>query len=128
MKSLKSYIQEKLLIKKGKTSNSYKYFPETKDELKDIILKRIESEGKEADLNDIDVSKITDMSDLFKGTNFNADISKWDVSNVTFMEGMFYGCQSFNKDISKWDVSKVKNYCAIFRSCKIQKKYKPKFK
>ena len=29
MKSLKNYIQEKLIIKKSKTSN-YKYFPQTK--------------------------------------------------------------------------------------------------
>ena len=33
MKSLKSYIQEKLVIKKSK----YNYFPKTKEELKDII-------------------------------------------------------------------------------------------
>ena len=54
MKSLSSYIQEKLIIKK---SNSYKYFPKTKEELKDIILQRIKEEGNEVDLNDIDVSK-----------------------------------------------------------------------
>ena len=44
MKSLKNYIQEKLIIKKNK-SNSYKYFPNTKEELKDIIKKRIKQEG-----------------------------------------------------------------------------------
>ena len=33
MKSLVHYIQEKLIIKKNKNV-SYKYFPETKDELK----------------------------------------------------------------------------------------------
>ena len=31
MKSLKSYIQEKLVIKKSKVA-SYNYFPETKEE------------------------------------------------------------------------------------------------
>ena len=84
MKSLTHYIQEKLIIKKNKSAN-YNYFPESKEELKDIILKRIEDEGNEVDLNDIDVSKITDMSELFWGTNFNGDISSWDVSNVTNM-------------------------------------------
>ena len=87
MKSLKSYIQEKLIIKKS----NYKYFPKTKKELKDIIIKRIKAKGNEVDLNDIDVSKITDMSDLFGGTDFNGDISGWDVSNVTDMNAMFYG-------------------------------------
>ena len=149
MKSLKNFIQEKLIIKK---SNSYKYFPKTKKELKDIILKRIEAEGNEVDLNDIDVSKITDMTSLFEETDFNGDISKWDVSNVTNMRSMFYlcesfnqdifswdvskvtnmsamfyGCKSFNQDISSWDVSKVTNMSNMFSGCKIKEKYKPKF-
>ena len=71
MKSLMHYIQEKLIIKK---SNNYKYFPETNKELKDIIEQRIKQDGNEVDLNDIDVSKITDMSYLFAGTAFNGDI------------------------------------------------------
>ena len=166
MKSLTHYIQEKLvinslqeklvikksIIKKNKTAN-YKYFPESKDELKEIIEKRIKEEGNEVDLNDIDVSQIIDMSELFWGTdfngdisdwdvsnvtnmeymffmckNFNQDISSWDVSNVTNMEGMFCECKSFNKDISTWDVSNVKSMDGIFYSCPIEEKYKPKFK
>ena len=114
MKSLKSYIQEKLIIKK---SPNYKYFPKTKGELKDIILQRIKDEGNEVDLNDIDVSKITDMSELFTQTNFNGDISNWNVSNVTNMRFMFYGCKSFNKDISNWDVSNVIDMSGMFLTC-----------
>ena len=64
MKSLAHYIQEKLIIKKNKVT-SYKYFPETKKELKAIIEKRIKEEGNEVDLNDIDVSQIIDMPELF---------------------------------------------------------------
>ena len=125
MKSLRSYIQEKLIIKK---SNSYKYFPKTKEELKDIIDKRIKQEGNEVNLNDIDVSKITDMTSLFEGTDFNGNISGWDVSNVTDMSYMFCNCKAFNQDISKWDVSNVKNIRNIFDDCSIEEKYKPKFK
>ena len=149
MRSLVHYIQEKLVIKK----NKYKYFPETKKELKEIIEKRIKDEGNEVDLNDIDVSKITDMSDLFVGTDFNGDISNWntsnvtdmsfmfydcesfkqdisdwDVSNVTNMNYMFYKCTNFNTDISDWDVSNVKFLYDIFLYCNIKEKYKPKFK
>ena len=139
MKSISEYIQEKLIIKKSK----YKYFPKTKEELKDIISRRIKEEGNEVDLNDIDVSNITDMSYLFKFSNFNGyisnwdvsnvkdmteflggckefnkDISNWNVSNVTNMSCMFFGCESFNQDISNWDVSNVTNMTSTFFNCK----------
>ena len=91
MKSLTRYIQEKLVIKNK--SNNYKYSPETKEELRDIIKRRIKKEGKKVNLNDIDTSKITDMSNLFYGLDFNGDISNWDVSNVTDMSYMFYMCK-----------------------------------
>ena len=127
MKSLKSYIQEKLIIKKNKAVN-YKYFPETKKELKDIIKQRIKQEGNKVDLNDIDVSKIIDMSNLLEGiSSFNGNISNWDVSNVTDMRNMFDGCESFNQDISNWDVSNVTNMRYMFANCPIKEKYKPKF-
>ena len=74
MKSLKHYIQEKLVIKKNKTA-SIKYFPKTKKELRDIIEKRIEEERDEVDLNNINVSNITNMYSLFEWTNYNGDIS-----------------------------------------------------
>ena len=114
MKSLKSYIKEKFKIKNKK----YNYFPKTKEELKDIIKQRIKKDGPQVDLNDIDVSNITDMSELFCGLNFNGDISKWDVSNVTNMARMFYDCELFNKDISSWDVSNVTNMTSMFYNCK----------
>ena len=129
MKSLTNYIQEKLIIKKNnKQSNNYKYFPKTKKELKDIILQRIKEEGKEVDLNDIDVSNITDMSNLFEDLDFNGDISNWNVSNVKNMSYMFYGCELFNQDISNWDVSNVNDGNNIFYNCPIEEKHKPKFK
>ena len=153
MKSLTHYMQEKLIIKKNKSTN-YKYFPQTKEELKEIIEKRIKDEGNEVDLNDIDVSNITDMSELFVNFKyfngnisnwnvsnvinmsgmfamcilFNKDISTWDVSKVTNMSYIFFGCRKFNKDISSWDVSSVKNSFDMFIGCPIEEKYKPKFK
>ena len=121
MKPLKQFIQEKLVIKKNKTRD-YKYFPETKEELRDIIERRIKKEGKEADLNDIDTSKITDMSNLFNGIDFNGDISSWNVSKVIDMDSMFYGCKSFNQDISNWDVSNVNKMSGMFTGCESFKK------
>ena len=48
MKSLKNYIQEKLIIKKStvkKNNISYKYFTKSTKELQDIIFQRIKEEG-----------------------------------------------------------------------------------
>ena len=131
------FINEKIKIVplsdedfKNIPDNLYKYHPETKKELKSIIEERIKNEGNECDLNDIDTSKITDMSHLFAKydsknytikddiSGFNGDISGWDVSNVTDMSGMFYYAKSFNQDISKWNVSNVIDMNGMFAYAK----------
>ena len=116
MKSLIHYIQEKLITKKDKAKN-YKYFPKTKEELQDIIKQRIKQEGNKVNLNDIDTSNITDMSELFERTDFNGDISNWDVSNVKNMSYMFWSCKKFNQDISSWNVSNVTDMSYMFYEC-----------
>ena len=98
MKTLQNYITEKILINKN-SKLAYNYYPKTTDELKDIIDKRIKSEGNECNLNDIDTYNITDMSNLFAYSDFNGNISKWDVSNVKDMKYMFE-FSIFNNDIS----------------------------
>ena len=121
MKILKSkqFISERMKIvpiSNNELNNikTYNYYPKTREELKSIITKRIEKEGSKCDLNDIDTSKITDMSELFIHSNFNGNISRWDTSNVTNMRCMFYNVESFNQDISQWDVSNVTNMSYMF--------------
>ena len=105
------------------TSHLYSCQPKTKDELKKIIIQRIKEDGLECDLNDIDVSQITNMGNLFNAfdkkifKNFNGDISRWNVSNVDDMSCMFFNCEKFNCDLSKWDVSNVKDMGAMFYNC-----------
>ena len=91
----------------------YTEIAHNKKELQKLIEERIGRGGVNADLNDIDVSNITDMSGLFRFSQFNGDISKWDVSNVENMWIMFNNSK-FNGDISKWDVSNVKNMSSMF--------------
>ena len=119
MKSLKCYINEGFKIgkTKAKSYNNYTCQPKDKDELKKIIKERLNQDWN-ADLNDIDVSKITDMSELFVHLRpHEIDISKWDVSRVEDMSYMFYECNYFNCDLSDWDVSSVKNMRCMFTSC-----------
>ena len=92
--------------------------PTTREELENEISIRL-SRGQ-TNLNDIDTSKITDMSYLFfadKRDLRNLDISKWDTSNVTDMRSMFYGCNKFNFDLSRWDTSKVEHMECMFSEC-----------
>ena len=113
MKSFKQHIFEKLKVSKS----TYTLFPETRYELLEIIEDEISKNGNECSLNHIDVSNITDMSELFYNSDFNGDISGWNVSNVKDMRAMF-ARSKFNGDISDWDVSKVDNMVSMFYDSK----------
>jgi len=113
MKALNTYIQEGIKLSSKSKVAKYNYHPKDKHELKELIKKLIKERGNDADLNDIDVSQITDMSYVFMNSTFDGDISNWDVSNVEYMNHMFYNSK-FNGDISNWNVSKVKDMSCMF--------------
>ena len=108
--------------------------------LRKLIYERIKDQGFKANLNDIDTSNITDMSQLFAETyrsdggydilgsigkpsdgidfrRFDGDISQWNVSSVTNMWAMFKD-SVFNGDISNWDVSNVEDMGWMFQRSK----------
>jgi surface protein len=71
---------------------------------------------KDKPIGEWDVSRVTDMSELFKNQrNFNEDIGGWNVSNVTNMKSMFDHALSFNQPIGQWNVSNVTNMDNMFR-------------
>jgi hypothetical protein len=121
MKTIITYINEKLKIRPGKTKQ---YFPKARFELQDLMFKLIKERGNDGDFNDIDTSHIKDMSWLFSNgtsqlcTDFNGDISEWDVSNVVDMRNMFEDCPKFEgKGLEKWDISSCTNFTATFKNC-----------
>jgi len=130
MKKINNYIVEKLKLNRDIGKIEYNYQPETEDELRKLLKKLISERGKDADLNDIDVSKLKKLSPiknpytdgydgLFEDLDpHNIDISSWDVSNVTGFGAMFWNCANFDCDLSKWDMSKAKEINTMFRGCK----------
>ncbi len=70
---------------------------------------------KYGEINNWDVSNVTDMALLFKDeSSFNQPLNKWDVSNVTYMNRMFDGAESFNQPLNKWNVSNVTYMNSMF--------------
>lgn len=95
-------------------TSGFKHTPKTKTALITAIREEIKRQGSHADLNCIDTSAIKNMRELFnKFKTFNGDISEWNVSSVTDMADMFNG-SDFDGDISKWDVSNVKDMTEMF--------------
>ena len=106
MKTLNRFLNELAPIGKLERPNPV---VATDSTIKQLVREGIKKHGNEADLNYIDVSRVTNMESLFKNTGFNGDISKWKVSNVTNMEDMFSGCKNFNQPLNDWVVSNVTN-------------------
>lgn len=105
-------IHEYLLSKTNKrTLDTIKA---TNDTIKDLVIRELEKQGEEADMNHIDVSEVTNMTNVFRLKAFKGDVSEWNVSNVTIMDAMFLGCKGFNGDLSRWDVSKVYSMSKMF--------------
>lgn len=67
----------------------------------------------DGDIDNWDVSTITDMRGLFAQSSFNHPIADWNVSKVTQMDGMFKETP-FNKPIGNWNVGAVTTFIEMF--------------
>ncbi len=89
--------------------------------IREHVTKYFEDPSLYPSITNWDVSRVTNMSQLFnfRGT-FNEPLN-WDVSNVTIMSNMFFHCSSFNASLTwegkEWIVSKVTNMSRMFCEC-----------
>ena len=131
MKTIYTYINEKLTLNKDTKVFQYNYQPKDFNELRSLIEKLLKERGKDADLNDIDISKVTTFGNIIKTGKYkgysglfygldphNIDISKWDVRNAEDMSYMFFGCENFNCDLENWDVRNTEDMSWMFYNCK----------
>ncbi len=91
-------------------------FVVTDSTIRPILTKYLDGDPSIPNINEWDVTRVTDMQHLFAQTLFNEDISNWDVSNVINMSYMFSGCVEFDQSLD-WDVENVTNMSNMFSGC-----------
>lgn len=127
MKTLTQYINEKLKIKKSKTSVA-ELVPENNNELYKMILeiRKNSSDDTYLDLTNIDVSNVNDFSYLFGQFHSvrTIDITGWDTSNCKSFTGMFTSCYNLEEIIGIENLQFTENASlqGMFKTCKSLKK------
>lgn len=139
MKSLTTYLNEKLVIFPSQVNERLiinQSFKDTtikvvsKQQLCDIISKRLKENSEELNLNDLDVSSVKDFSDVFSAYMFREllntkkiYIDEWNTESAENMTEMFMACLPLEEvDVSNFDVSNVKSMDYMFRKCETLKK------
>lgn len=74
------------------------------------------TENKLAGISNWNVSSVTTMTSMFKGSKFNGDLSKWNVSKVTDFSSMFASSLIANDTMLKWDVRSGTDFSSMFSS------------
>jgi surface protein len=74
------------------------------------------TENKLAGISNWNVSSVTTMTAMFKGSKFNGDLSKWNVSKVTDFSSMFALSLIANDTMLKWDVRSGTDFSSMFSS------------
>lgn len=115
MKTILEYIISKSSKRYTVKANNDNIYQIVKDEIKRL--------GNSADLNHIDVAKVTSFYNeneslgLCFGASFNGDVSGWNVSNCENFTGVFYKCNEFEGNLEEWDMSNAKETPSMFRYC-----------
>ena len=103
----------------GETRQEDKFH--SQKELREYIDSEIEKQGDNVVIQNLDVSLIEDLSDLFEDFDDRVktlDLSGWKTSNVWSMSYMFYDCKNLESlNLSGWDTSSVEIMIGMFHQC-----------
>lgn len=69
-------------------------------------------------LNDLDISQVTNINNMFAYSKFNQPLDKWDTSKIISMHSIFLESE-FNQDLN-WDLSSLKSPSNMFKWSKMQ--------
>ena len=122
---IEKQLEKQPLYYRSEDGNLRKKEYATNKTIKSVVKEAVEKYGKNADLNFIDVSRVTDFRDLFIISYFEGDISKWDVSSAETMKDMFRH-SNFCSDISNWNVPYECNISGMFEGSLFEKLGKTK--
>ncbi len=119
-----------------KIKKFYNFKPRELDELKKIIYDKVAN--FDYDLNDIDISEIKSLNNIFNFLKFEKilflepaswysfqkffeqtyiGVEEWDVSNVIDFSNVFVNLKNFNTDLSCWDTHNGVNFNWMFSGC-----------
>ena len=119
MKDFSTYISEKLKLS-TKTKKGYDFYPETTNELKELIGGLVEKGIN--DFNNISLEEIKETSLEYIFENINVEkihIEDWDFSKFKDIHGLFWN----NHDVEEiffgddLDTSNVTNFYGVFYNC-----------
>lgn len=105
MKIINEYLSTKIKKTKIKATDA---------DIKEIVHNEIHRLGRDADLNHIDVSSVTNFSKVFYLKDFIGDVSLWNVSKGIDFSFCFCGNKSFDGDLSGWNVENGEIFKKMF--------------
>ena len=104
----------------GETREEDKFH--NREQLWKYLKSEIKKQGQNVVIQNIDVSHIEDLSELFYTLAIDVktlDLSGWKTSNVKGMSKMFRWCNKLQSiDLSGWDTSNVETMRLMFYGCK----------